>query len=125
MSCSSDVLGYDDFISLKNDFIGFQGSRRWSRDISAIEIVLPVVTSAPDKSHIFAILHSALEMRTDCRERPQLSTCCAYQKGGLIPEPEDESAVFRDILNLPDLNAVDFDSSSFWRLEIGKEGIKK
>jgi hypothetical protein len=125
MSCSSDVLSYDDFISLKNDFVGFQWPRRRSRDISAIEIVLPVVTSAPDKPHIFAILHSALEMRTDCRECPQISTCCTYQKGGLLPEPKHESAVLGDILNLLDLNAVDLNSFSFWRLEIAEEGIKK
>jgi hypothetical protein len=42
----------------------------------------------------------------------------------LVPESKDESAVLGDVLKLPDFNAVDLYSSSFWRLEIGKEGIK-
>jgi hypothetical protein len=83
------------------------------------------VTRAPDKSHILAVLHSALEVCTDCRERPQISTCCTYQKGGLLPEPKDESAVLGNILNLSNFDAVDLDLSSFRRLEVSKEGIEE
>jgi hypothetical protein len=124
MCSRSGVLGYNDFVSLKNDLINLQWARRRTGDISAVEIIFPVVAGTPNKSHIFPILHCTLEVRADSRKRAQVTARSAYQETWLIPEPKDESTVFRDVLDLPDLDTADFNFSCLRRFEVSKEGIK-
>jgi hypothetical protein len=123
-ACRSSVLCYDDFVSLKNDLINLQWARGRPRDISTIEIVFPVVTGAPDDSHVFPILHCTLEVRADSRKRAQVTAGSTYQEAWLIPEPKNESTVFGDVLDLSDLDTTDFHFSCLRRFEVGEEGIK-
>src|SRR2546430_11995327 len=69
----------------------FQGSGRRSTDVLSAQVVLPVMTGAPNLLRLSAILDDALEVRTHRRKCLELSGRGMDQDAGLVSELENFS----------------------------------
>src|SRR5438874_1323727 len=69
----------------------FQGSRRWSTYVLAAQVVLPVMTCAPNLLRVIAILNDALQVRTHGGKCFELSGRRMDQDAGLVSELENLS----------------------------------
>ena len=64
-SCFAD----DDFVAASVHFVFFQRTRRWTTDVLAVEVVVPVMTGAPNLFCFGLILDDAVEMSAHCGKR--------------------------------------------------------
>src|SRR5437588_8631034 len=91
--CSRD----DDIVTTHVDFEFFQRPRWWSTDVLSVQVVLPVVASAPDLFSFRSVLHDAFQMRAHSRESLELSGRCMHQDAGLVAELENFPGVNRHL----------------------------
>jgi hypothetical protein len=69
-------------------------------------------------------LNGTIEVRTGCRECPQITVCGPKKNHGLAPELHDRPAVFFDFGKLTRFYAADFRLSLARRLEVRENRIQ-
>jgi hypothetical protein len=93
MSNSSLGSRNDNIVATRIHLKLFQGPRRGTADILTAQVVLPVVTGAPNLLGVFFVLDDAFQVGTHGRERFEFSAGCVHQDARLVSEFEDLSRV--------------------------------
>src|SRR5687768_1277586 len=96
----SSCFAHDDLVAAGIHFEFFQRPRRWSTDVLAVEVVIAVVTSAPDMFCFGLILDDAVEVRADGGECFYFAGVGAHENSRLAPKLKDLSGIDRELVQL-------------------------
>src|SRR5262250_3082453 len=96
----SDALADHDLVAPSIDDEPVQGPGRRTGDVLTVEVEVPVVACAPDVAQVGSILHRAVQVRADGRERPEFTGRRAQQDAGSTAELEHLPSVGLHVVGL-------------------------
>ena len=91
---------HDDIIAARIHLVLFQRPRRWPPDVLAAQVVLSVVTGAPNLFRVGAILNDAFQMGAHRGKSFQIARGRAYENSRLVSELEDLPGIHRHLAQL-------------------------